>query len=93
MVLAGLGLALGVLLALVFAQYAGVKKKAEQAMTWLAAGAVSFILAEVSGIQTLWGYNVGTALGYIADLFYLIGWILVLIGSIWGIYLLLTAKK
>jgi len=93
MAFATLGLGLGILLALVFAQYSGVKKKIEAAATWIGAGAISFILAEASSISSIWGYDVSLALGYVADLFYLIGWVLVLIGSVWAIYGLLTSKK
>jgi len=93
MVLAGIGLALGVLLALVFAEYAGVKKKAEKALTLVGAGAVSLLLAEVSYGTTLANVNIGTGLTVIGDLFTIIGYIIVLIGSILAVYTLVSAKK
>ena len=93
MVLAGIGLALGVLLALVFAESAGVKKKAEKALTWVGAGAVSLLLAEVSYGTTLANVAIGTGLTWVGDLFTVIGYILVLVGSILAVYTLVSAKK
>ena len=89
----GLDIAIGVLLALVFCHYIGLTKKAAKAFSWLAAGGVSFILAGVfelvftpTGLLSDF-VDVGT---YGSGLFSVIGWILVLIGSLWAMYQLLV---
>lgn len=87
----GLDIAIGILLALVFAHYIGLTKKVKKAFSWMAAGAVSFVLAgvfETTPFINEW-VTQGT-INYGLGLFSVIGWILVLIGSLWAIYQLLA---
>ena len=72
--------ALVCLIAPVFAEYAKIRKKAERAFNWIAAGGVSFILAAAFTLS-FWTYagQVGLWLQY---LFEFIGWIYVLIGAL-----------
>lgn len=90
---AGLGVGLGLLLALVFAKYSGITKQAKEGMNYFAAGALSYILAAViESATTMFGVEVsflGTYLGT-SGLFGLLGLVLVLVGSIYSLYELLA---
>jgi hypothetical protein len=87
----GIDLAVGLFLVTVFANYVGIVKRAEKAFTWIAAGAVSFLLAGVFNAAPMIGEWVTTGTvnyGYV--LFGVVGFILVLVGALWAIYQLLV---
>jgi len=87
----GIDVAVGLLLALVFCQYLDIVKKAEKAFTWIVTGAVSFLLAGVFDSVAListWVTSGGVNYGF--ALFSVVGWILVLVGSLWAMYQLLV---
>lgn len=87
----GLDIALGILLALVFAHYIGATKKMKKAFTWITAGAVSFVLAGVfDATPFIADWVTQNGINYGLGLFSVIGWILVLVGSLWAIYQLLA---
>lgn len=73
------------LLAPAIAQYAGVKKKMDKGLGWVAVAGLMFILAGAfdASVVTFWATS---DLGSVADgglyLFQIIGWIFVLVGVI-----------
>ncbi len=82
------------LLALVFVQYTGIKKKIEKQVPLVAASALSFILADVLGDVTLFGTEasmVAVKTGLVS-LFSFIGVVALLVGSVWAIHNLLLKK-
>ncbi len=90
---AGLATGIALLLALVFAEYSNLREKSEKAFTWIGAGAVSFILGGVIFTlnKGLWKKLDATAIGENGlMLFQAIGVILVIIGSVWALFDLVT---
>lgn len=89
---AGLATGITLLLALVFAEYSGLREKSEKAFAWLGAGAVSFILGGVIAAPTSLWRKLGTAeVGtYGLWLFQVIGVILVVIGALWVLFDIVT---
>ncbi len=89
---AGLATGIALLLALVFAEYSGLREKSEKAFAWLGAGAVSFILGGVIATPTsLWTKLNAAQIGtYGLWLFQIIGVILVVIGSLWVLFDIIT---
>lgn len=87
----GIDVAVGLFLVTVFAQYAGLVKKAEKAFTWIAAGAVSFLLAGVfEATPVVRGAVTTGAVNYGFTVFAVIGFVLVLVGTLWAIYQMLV---
>jgi len=87
----GIDVAVGLFLVAVFAQYVGVVKKAEKAFTWIAAGAVSFLLAGVfEATPVVRGAVTTGAVNYGYTVFAVIGFVLVLVGTLWAIYQMLV---
>lgn len=77
-----------IFLVLVFAEYVKVRAKASKQFNWIAAGGLLALLAAVSPwIGIVPGAEAGATM-----LFGVIGWILVLIGALWGAVELLKAK-
>lgn len=90
---AGMATGIALLLALVFAEYSDIREKSEKAFTWIGAGAVSFILGGVIFTLNngLWAKLDATAIGENGLLlFQAIGVILVIIGSVWALFDLIT---
>ena len=75
------------LLVPVLAEYGKIKKIAAKAFNWIAGGGLSFILATTFTLS-FWTYapKIAELLG---QLFEFIGWVLVLVGSLWAIMELL----
>ncbi len=87
----GVDLAVAIFVVATLAQYVGIVKRAEKAFAWIMAGAVSFLLAgvfEAAPLVADWVTAGGVNYGY--ALFGVIGFILVLVGTLWAIYQLLT---
>ena len=84
--------AIALLVALVLAKYSDVTKKVEKAMAWVAAGAVSMLVAEVLDGATAFTADISAVGQYLGTggLFGLIGWILVLIGGVIAVYKLVV---
>ena len=81
--------ALAIFLVLVFAEYVKVRSKASKQFNWIAAGCLLVLLAGASSWVSIAGT---TAVSGAETLFSVIGWIMVLIGALWGSMELLKAK-
>ena len=77
-----LDLVLVLFLVLVFAEYAKVRAKAEKQMKFVAGAALFFLLAFAFSGLSVWGMVAGAEYG--TYLFEIIGWIFLLIGTLWG---------
>ncbi|MCD6381592.1 MAG: hypothetical protein J7L43_01265 [Candidatus Aenigmarchaeota archaeon] len=87
----GIDVAIGVLIALVFIHYIALDKKIKKAFTWMTAGAISFVLAGVfEKTPFVAEYVTQNGINYGLGLFAVIGWILVLVGSLWTMYQLIA---
>ena len=87
----GLDIAIGILLTVVFAHYAGFTKKITKAFRWIVAGAISYVLAGVFETTPYVTDVVSQgATNYGFGLFAVIGFIFVLVGTLWAMYQLLT---
>ncbi len=89
----GLDIAIGILLCTAFIQYAQLidKKKSGKALSWIVGGAVSFILAgvfELTPYVSVWVTQYGINYGY--ALFAIIGWLLILVGTLKLLYELIA---
>lgn len=87
-----LGLGFLSLLVPVLAKYAKIKKHAKKAFNWIAGAGISFILATAFNykVVSFWMYA-GKISTWLQQLFEFIGWIFLLVGSIWAMVEL--AKK
>jgi len=81
---------IAIFLVLVFAEYVKVRAKVSKQFNWLAAGGLLVLLAAASP----WIVNIAgsTAVSWLETVFSGIGWIVVLVGSLWGAVELLRAK-
>lgn len=87
----GIDVAIGVFLAYAFSEYVGLVKKAEKAFKWIGAGAISLVLAGVFQTTPLiseWVTSGANNYGYVA--FGVVGWVLILVGTVWALYQLLV---
>lgn len=87
----GMDVAIGVFLAYALSQYVGLVKKAEKAFKWIGAGAISLVLAgvfEVTPIVSDYVTGASGNMGFVA--FGVIGWVLILVGTVWALYQLLV---
>jgi ABC-type Na+ efflux pump permease subunit len=86
----GLDIAVGTLLVLALANYAGIKQK--KPFTWIAAGAMLFVASQVTAAGTAMnvaGANL-SAISPLAPVLGILGFIAVLVGGVWSAYKLLT---
>ena len=81
--------ALAIFLVLAFAEYVKIRAKASKQFNWIAASGVLILLAAASSWISVLGAQ---AMSGAETLFSVIGWILLLIGSLWGAAELLKAK-
>jgi hypothetical protein len=72
-----------VFLVLVFAEYIKLRAKVDKPMKFLAGAAMLFLLAWSFGGLTVFGYA-GAAAAYGTQLFEILGWILLLVATLWG---------
>jgi hypothetical protein len=89
----GLDIAIGVLLCMALMQYAQLidKKRSAKTFAWIGGGAVSFILAgvfELTPYVSVWVTQYGINYGY--ALFAIIGWLLILVGTLKLLYELIA---
>ncbi|HDD46528.1 MAG TPA: hypothetical protein ENG42_03555 [Candidatus Aenigmarchaeota archaeon] len=80
-------LAVAVLLAPVFAEYAKVRAKAEKAFSMLVVSGLFFLLSLSFGATVFAGFGSLALFGTM--LFEVLGWLLLLIGAVWVAVLLL----
>lgn len=71
-----------VFLVLVFAEYIKLRAKVEKPMKFLAASALLLLLAYSFGMS-VFAYAGGAA-AYGTQLFEILGWIMLLVGTLWG---------
>jgi len=76
------GYAIALLLGLALAEYAKVRKSAEKPLTWIAAGAVLFLLTGIFGLQ----FTLFTIPPIVAEIVQILGFIAVLVGGLWATY-------
>jgi len=86
-------LGLAFLLAPVFAEYSRIRKKAEKGFNWIAAAGILFLFAGTLSTSIM-PATLADTLGelYIRELFYVVGWIFALIGTVFGAYEILSKK-
>ena len=83
---------IGLLLALVFLEYSGLGKKIRDAVSFIASGALSLILGGVF-MNSFWSQVQAADVANAGFIFFnIIGWFLVLVGIIWGMYDLITKR-
>jgi hypothetical protein len=78
-----LDLVLLVFLILVFAEYTKLRSKYDKAFKFIAGAALLFLLAFSFGLS-VWVDMVGMSAMYGMYLFEIIGWIFLLVGTLWG---------
>ena len=81
--------ALAIFVVLAFAEYMKVRAKASKQFNWIAASGLMVLLASASSWISVAG---PTASNGAETLFGVIGWIMLLIGALWGAVELLKAK-
>jgi len=72
-----------VFLVLVFAEYIKLRAKVDKPMKFLAASALMMLLAYSFGMSVFTAYA-GSVAAYGTQLFEILGWILLLVGTLWG---------
>lgn len=78
------GLAIATFVLIVFAEYGNIRKRAKKGFGLLAAGGLMFFLASTISLPVLQMQSLQTGTGYIGALFQIVGWIFVIVGTVWA---------
>ncbi len=79
-----LEMAVVVFLVIVFAEYGNIRKKAKKGFNLLAGSGLFFLLAHTFSTLSVWG-EVNSAI-YGTYLFEIIGWVFIIVGTVWASY-------